>query len=163
MSLCCCCKLLLLTPALPPPTPRAVEGYSKCQWTCLSVTYTAQSTYICRVQSCVWRLLKYWPPTPSPPPSECVLPRTKGGGYTLAGRGGGGGQFLEDDRHRIGLLQYNRSTLYSNSHNSLLRLMESLVLYGVTNSKAEFLEVERKCRWDEVIWGKILRIFFHIF
>ncbi len=27
----------------------------------------------CRVQSCVWRLPKYWPPTPSPP-SECVLP-----------------------------------------------------------------------------------------
>ncbi len=33
----------------------------------------AQSTYECRVQSSVWRLPKYWPPTPSPP-SECVLP-----------------------------------------------------------------------------------------
>ncbi len=33
----------------------------------------AQSTYIYRVQSSVWRLPNYWPPTPSPP-SECVLP-----------------------------------------------------------------------------------------
>ncbi len=32
-----------------------------------------QSTYICREQSSVWCLPKYWPPTPSPP-SECVLP-----------------------------------------------------------------------------------------
>jgi hypothetical protein len=36
--------------------------------------YFLQSTYIYRVQSTVWRLPKYWPPTPSPP-SECVLPR----------------------------------------------------------------------------------------
>jgi hypothetical protein len=34
---------------------------------------TAQSTYICRVQSCVWRLPNIDPPPPSPL-SECVLP-----------------------------------------------------------------------------------------
>ncbi len=45
-----------------------------------------QSTYILRVQSSVWRLLNYWPPTPSPP-SEY------------------------DARHLIGLLQYNPSTV----------------------------------------------------
>ncbi len=41
------------------------------------------------------------PPTPSPP-SECVLPRTKGGGVhnTLAGgEGGGGVNIYEDARH----------------------------------------------------------------
>jgi hypothetical protein len=33
--------------------------------------YQSQSTYVCRVQSSVWRLPKYWPPYP---PCECVLP-----------------------------------------------------------------------------------------
>jgi hypothetical protein len=38
-------------------------------------------------------------------------PPTKGGGYTIAGRRGGWGvNILEDERHRIGLLQYNLST-----------------------------------------------------
>jgi hypothetical protein len=38
-------------------------------------THEAQSTYMRRVQSCAWRLPKYWPPTPlSSPTSECVLP-----------------------------------------------------------------------------------------
>jgi hypothetical protein len=49
------------------------------------------------------------PPTPlsarrvcPPPPSK----KNKGGGYTLAGRRGGGGvNILEDERHRIALLQ----------------------------------------------------------
>jgi hypothetical protein len=36
-----------------------------------------------------------------------------------------------------------------------------MVLYD--KFKAELLEVERKCRRDEVIWGKILRIFFSHF
>ncbi len=54
-------------------------------------TNVPQSTYIYRVQSNVWRLPNYWPPTPSPP-SKCVLPPApKAGGYTLAGRWGGGG------------------------------------------------------------------------
>ncbi len=34
-------------------------------------------TYICRVQSCVWRLPKYWPTTPLHPASASSL-RTKG-------------------------------------------------------------------------------------
>ncbi len=74
-------------------------------------TVGPQSTYICRVQSSVWRLPKYWPP-PHPTPSpqrECVLPRTKGGEVsTLAGRWGV--NILEDARHWIGLLQFNPST-----------------------------------------------------
>jgi hypothetical protein len=96
MSLCCCCKLLLLTPAFHPPPPplhpHAVEGYSKCQWTCLPSLLPIHHMYICRVQSCVWRLPKYWPPPP-PPSSQRVCPPSapKAGGYTLAGRWGGGG------------------------------------------------------------------------
>jgi hypothetical protein len=45
------------------------------------------------------------PPSPSPP-GECVLPPTKAGGYTLAGRRRGWGvNILEDERDRIALLQ----------------------------------------------------------
>jgi hypothetical protein len=47
------------------------------------------------------------PPPPSPP-GECVLPPNKGRGYnyTLAGpRWGWGVNILEDERHRIALLQ----------------------------------------------------------
>ncbi len=47
--------------------------------------YRPQSTYICRVQSSVWRLLKYCPPTPSPP-SECVLPPHQRRGVQTRGR-----------------------------------------------------------------------------
>ncbi len=51
-------------------------------------------------------------PSPPSPPSECVALRTKGGGYTLAGRWRGWGvNILEDASHRIGLLQSNLSTL----------------------------------------------------
>jgi len=65
-----------------------------------------QSTYICRVQSCVWLLPKYWPPTPSPP-SECVLPpNPKTGGHTLAGRWGGGGSIFWKTPD-IGLASYS--------------------------------------------------------
>ncbi len=69
----------------------------------------AQSTYICRVQSRVWRLPKYWPPTPPSPPSECVLPpHQRRGEYTLAGRWWGWGfNILEGARHRIGFLPSN--------------------------------------------------------
>ncbi len=65
---------------------------------------------ICRVQSCVWRLPKYWPPPPSPPRQVCPPPAPKA--YTLAGQWGGWRvNILEDARYRIGLLQYNLSTL----------------------------------------------------
>jgi hypothetical protein len=41
----------------------------------------------------------------------CPSPGPKAGGYSLAGRGGGGGvDISEDARHLIGLLQYNPST-----------------------------------------------------
>ncbi len=70
------------------PTDPGWSTQPSCSW------IIAQSTYICRVQSCVCHLPNYWPPTPSPP-SDCVLPRTKGWGvlYTLA-RGWGGGQYF---------------------------------------------------------------------
>ncbi len=42
------------------------------------VAFYTQSTYIYRVQSSVWRLPNYWPPTPSPP-SKCVLTPPQGG------------------------------------------------------------------------------------
>ncbi len=51
---------------------------------------------------------------PSPLPLASVSsPRTKGGGYTLARRWGGGGQYFGRRQHWIGLLQYNPSTIRS--------------------------------------------------
>ncbi len=80
--------------------------------------FNSCSFYSGRVQSCVWRLPKYWFPTPLSIQRVCPPPRTKGGGYsyTLAGwRGGWGVNTLEDARHWIGLLQYNLSTPRINS------------------------------------------------
>ncbi len=46
------------------------------------------------------------PPHPFLHPASVSSPRTKGGGYTLAGRWEGWGvNILEDERHRIGLFQ----------------------------------------------------------
>jgi hypothetical protein len=94
----------------------------------------AQSTYLRRVQSCVWRLPKYYPPLLLESVSS---PRIKGGGthspggegtggvifwktpaiglvsYNNLSTGGGGVNILEDARHRSGLLQYNLSTVQS--------------------------------------------------
>ncbi len=72
-----------------------------------------QSTYICRVKSCVWRLPKYWPTSPSPPSeSSASSPRTKGGGvHTRRAVRGWGVNILKDARHWIGLWQYNLSTV----------------------------------------------------
>jgi hypothetical protein len=81
---------------------------------CWSVS-APQSTYICSVQSCVWRLPKYSPPPPPPsPPSECVLPpHQRRGLHTRRAVRGMGVNILEDAKHVIGLLQYNLSTLGS--------------------------------------------------
>ncbi len=90
---------------------REEETLSKCG---TFVWLESQSTYIYRVQSSVWRLPNYWPPTPSPP-SECVLPCTKGGErgvvHTRQAVRGWGVNSSEDARHWIGLLQYNPSTV----------------------------------------------------
>jgi len=70
-----------------------------------------QRTYICRVQSNIWRLPKYWPSTPSPP-SECVHPpHQRREVHTRRAVRGWGINILEDVRHWIGLLQYNPSTI----------------------------------------------------
>ncbi len=59
-----------------------------------------------RVQSCVLRLPKYWPPTPLSTRQVCPPPATKAEGtHSPGGEGGGGVNILEDERHRIGLLQ----------------------------------------------------------
>ncbi len=56
-----------------------------------------------RVQSCVLRLPKYWPPPPSIP-GECVLPpHQRRGGHTRRAERGVGVNILEYARHRIGL------------------------------------------------------------
>ncbi len=68
-----------------------------------------QSTYICRVQSCVWRLPKYWPHNPLSTQRMCPPPAPKAVHNGRAVRGWGV-NILEDARHRIGLLQYNLST-----------------------------------------------------
>ncbi len=60
----------------------------------------------------VSRVFQNIDPPPLSPPSECVLPPHQRRGYTLAGRWGGWGvNILEDERHRIGLLQYNLFTV----------------------------------------------------
>jgi hypothetical protein len=83
-----------------------------------------QSTYICRVQSCVWRLPKYCPPTSLSTQRVCPPPALKAGGilgYTLAG--GCGVNILEDARHWIGLLQYmyNLSTRFTHGPNIYMK------------------------------------------
>ncbi len=56
--------------------------------------------YTVRGQSNVWRLPKYWLPTPSPPPGECVPPPLmRGGGHTRWVKRGWGANSSEDDRH----------------------------------------------------------------
>ncbi len=83
--------------------------------------YQPQSTYIRRVQSCVWRLPKYWPPPhPPSPPSECVLPPVPkaGGTHSPGGEGHGGSIFWKTPG--IGLASYNNlSSLYVISSCSL--------------------------------------------
>ncbi len=91
----------------PPLTYKSGRPSARC-W------YWAQSTYICRVQSCVWRLPKYWPPTPLPP-SECTYvsspPQERRGVHNRRAVRGWGVNILEDARHWIGLLKYNLSTV----------------------------------------------------
>jgi hypothetical protein len=74
--------------------------------------WKSQSTYICRVQSSVWRLPKILTPHPLSTQRMCPpLAPKEGGGYTLAGGEGVGVNILEDARHWIGLLQFNPSTM----------------------------------------------------
>ncbi len=59
--------------------------------------FKAQSTYICSVQSCVWRLPILTPHPPLHPASVSPPPPKAGGGggtHTLAGRLGGGGSIF---------------------------------------------------------------------
>jgi hypothetical protein len=50
--------------------------------------FTPQSTHICRVQSCVWRLSKYLPPTALSTQRVCPPPAPKAGGTHSPGGGG---------------------------------------------------------------------------
>ncbi len=75
---------------------------------CWSVS-APQSTYICRVQSCVWRLPKYWPPTPLSTQRVCPRPAPKAGGtYSPGGEGGEGvGGSIFWNTPNIGLASYS--------------------------------------------------------
>ncbi len=69
-----------------------------------------------RAVSCVFQNID--PPPPSLP-GECILPphpRRGGGTHSPGDEGGWGVNILEDVRHTIGLLQYNRSTVYIIHH-----------------------------------------------
>ncbi len=67
-----------------------------------------QSTYIRRVQSCVWRLPKYWPPTPLSNQRVCPPPAPKAEGTLHTRRAVRGVQAVkisEDASLSIGLVQ----------------------------------------------------------
>ncbi len=68
-----------------------------------------------RVQSCVLRLPKYWPPTPLSARRVCPPPATKAGDTLTGRRGGWRVNILEDERHRIVMPSYsnNLSTFVS--------------------------------------------------
>ncbi len=93
-----------------------------------------QSTYICRVQSCVWRLQIYWPPTPLSTQRVCPPPAPKAGGTHSPGGGGGGVNILEDARHWIGLLQYNLSMPLPLPHHLDMRYTKNIESYLVNLS-----------------------------
>ncbi len=83
------------------PAPQKVSG-------------TKYLLYICRVQSCVWRLPKYWPPIPLSTQRVCPPPHQRRGGtprggtqYTLAGRWGGAGGSIFWKTPHIGLASYS--------------------------------------------------------
>ncbi len=63
-----------------------IRRHSLCTSPTLPQHLVPQSTYIRRVQSCAWRLPKYWPPAPLSTQRVCPPPAPKEGGYTLAGR-----------------------------------------------------------------------------
>ncbi len=75
-----------------------------------------QSTYVCSVEyRAVSGVFQNIDPPPPPPfhTASVSSPRTKSGGYTLAGRAvsGWGVNILEDARQWVGLLQYDFSTV----------------------------------------------------
>ncbi len=77
----------------------------------MQICHQPQSTYICRVQSCVCVFQNVDPPPPPSPPSECVLPpHQRRGVHTRRAVRGWGVNILEDAWHRIGLSHYNLST-----------------------------------------------------
>ncbi len=92
------------------PAAEVGRGHRWCHWNCHEKAHP-RSTYIRRVQSCVWRLPKYWPP-PSPP-SECVPLAPKAGGtHSPGGEGGEVSKFWKTPA--IGLASYtNLSTAAS--------------------------------------------------
>ncbi len=97
------------------------------------LAFQPQSIYICRVQSSVLRLPKYWPPTPRP--SECVLPpyQRLGGTHSPGREGVVWVNILEDARHWIGLLQFNPSTVSTDSEIHSYTESTGLLLQDVNN------------------------------
>ncbi len=123
----------------PPPPPAAIRALIHCERS-LQVTKVSgetciycwgktnnkiyileenpvneQSTYVCRVQSIVWRLPKYWPPSPFPP-SECVLLpyQRRRGTHSPGGEGVGGSIFWKTPD--IGLASYSIISLRVNGN-----------------------------------------------
>ncbi len=100
-----------------------------------------QITYVCRVQSCVLRLPKYWPPTPLSTQRVCPPPAPKG--YTLAGRWGGGVSIFWKTpaigfaSYSIISLRHRHSKKYSSCEIILLNVQEEKVKWeaGVKRGK----------------------------
>ena len=73
---------------------------------------SSQSTYMRRLQSCAWRLPKYWPPTPLSTQRVCPPPAPKAGGGGVPPRrrcGGWGAMFWKTPA--IGLASYSLISL----------------------------------------------------
>ncbi len=69
--------------------------YSHCPLNADSnILYRSQSTYVCRVQSSVWYLPKYWPPNPLFTQRVCPPPHQRPGVQSDSPGGGGGGQYF---------------------------------------------------------------------
>jgi hypothetical protein len=114
----------------------------------LLVWSESQNTYICRKQSCVWRLPKLLTPHPQFHPASVASPAPKAGGYTLAGRWGGWGSIFWKTPD-IGLASYNNL--------STVRVLERLSTLGLEDLQESNTSLESACE-REYFWIRVFTL-----
>jgi hypothetical protein len=115
-------------------------------WVVISWHWAAPATdsiyqrgfHIGRVQSCVMRLPKYWPPTPFSTRRVCPPPATKAVHTRVAERGGGGGSIFWKTKD-IGLASYSNNLFTVSIHSPLIVLISLLWISWHTGSIPEGL------------------------